>query len=104
MVSNFPHLFAAPEELCSRPEKTLQVEGFGERMLDRVREAFCGIQGHDSLLKFQRDRMFLKCLSCGHESPGWDLNRTPPTVVARADTRRVALVRRPQLISARRTA
>jgi hypothetical protein len=104
MVSNFPHLFAAPEELSSHPEKTLQVEGFGERMLDRVREAFCGLRGHDSLLKFQRDRMFLKCVSCGHESTGWDVKRTPPTVVTRADAPRVALVRRPQLISARRTA
>lgn len=96
-------LFVAPDEFISRPEQTPQAEGFGERVLDRVREAFCGLHGHDSLLQFQQDRMFLKCVSCGHESPGWELNETPPTVVARADTRRQALVR-PQLISARRIA
>jgi hypothetical protein len=49
----------------------------GERVLDGLREAYCGIHGHDSLLQFEVDRMFLKCTSCGHESPGWDLNKAP---------------------------
>jgi hypothetical protein len=103
MVSNFPRLFAVPDEVTSRPEQPPQAEGFG--VLDRIREAFCGLHGHDSLLQFEHERMFLKCVSCGHESPGWELNETPPTpmVVARADTRRQALGR-PQLISARRIA
>ena len=103
MVSNFPRLFVEPDEFASRPEQTPQAEGFGERVLDRVREAFCGLHGHDNLLQFQQDRMFLKCVSCGHESPGWELNEARPTVVARADASRQALVR-PQLISARRIA
>src|SRR6266567_4294126 len=101
MVGNCPRLFVAPEEMTARPEQTTEAEGFGERVLDRVREAFCGLHGHDSLLQFQQDRMFLKCVSCGHESPGWALNETPPTVVARADNRRLALARR-QLIGERR--
>ena len=106
MVGNFPRLFAASDEFTSRPEQAPQAEWFGERVLDRVREAFCGLHGHDSVLQFQQDRMFLKCFSCGHESPGWELNETPPTVVASADHRRLALVG-PQLdvsLSARRIA
>jgi hypothetical protein len=103
MVSNFPRLFVAPDEFTSRPEQTPQAEGFGERVLDRVREAFCGLHGHDSMLQFQQERMFLKCVSCGHESPGWELNETPPTPLAHAEPRRQALVR-PQLIGARRIA
>ena len=103
MVSNSPRCLVVTDDFTPRPEQTAQTEGFGERMLDRFREAFCGLQGHDSLLQFKRDRMFLKCVSCGHESPGWDLNETPPTVVAQADTRRLAIVR-PQLMDARRIA
>jgi hypothetical protein len=103
MVSSFPRLFAAPDEGMSRPEQTAQAEAFRERVLDRVREAFCGLHGHDNLLQFRQDRMFLKCFSCGHESPGWELNETPPTIVAHADSERLALVR-PQLISERRIA
>jgi len=87
----------------SCPEQTPQAERFGERVLDLVREAFCGLHGHDSLLQFKRDRMFLKCVSCGHESPGWELNETPPTIVAQADPRRLGLARR-QLVSVRRIA
>jgi hypothetical protein len=97
MVSNFPRLFVAPDAITEEP----QTEGLGERVLDRVREAFCALHGHDNLMQFQQERMFLKCASCGHESPGWELNRTPPTVVARVD--RQAQVPS-QLVSERRIA
>jgi hypothetical protein len=87
----------------SPPEQTPQAEGLGERVFDLVREAFCGLHGHDTLLQFKRRRMFLKCVSCGHESPGWELNEKPPTIVAQADPRRLSLARR-QLVNARRIA
>jgi hypothetical protein len=102
MVSNFPRLFVAAEEAPLSAEIP-QAEGFSGRVIDRVREAFCGLHGHDSLLQFQQDRMFLKCASCGHESPGWELNETPPTVVARVENRVQAVVRT-QFIEARRIA
>jgi hypothetical protein len=103
MVSTFPRVFSAPDDVASRPEQAPQADGFGERVFDRVREAFCGLHGHDSLLQFKHDRMFLKCVSCGHESPGWELNQTPPTIVAHADPRRLSLAR-PQLVSSHRIA
>lgn len=102
MVSNYPHPMVSSEGFSTTGENS-HGEGLGERMLDRIRQAFCGLHGHDALLQFEHDRMFLKCVSCGHESPGWELNETPPTVSVRGDARRHALVR-PQLISARRVA
>jgi hypothetical protein len=51
-------------------------------VMDRVREIFCGIHGHEHLLQFQADRMYLRCLSCGHESSGWKLNEARPIVTA----------------------
>jgi hypothetical protein len=74
-------------------------------VFDRVRQAFCGLHGHDSLLQFEQDRMYLKCVSCGHESHGWELADTPrPTLISmRSEVRRSALVHR-QLVSARRIA
>lgn len=73
------------------------------RVFDRVRQTFCGLHGHDSLLQFQQGRMYLKCVSCGHESPGWELTEAPPTIAVREGIRRPALVR-PQLVGARRAA
>jgi hypothetical protein len=78
-------------------------DGFGPTVFERVRQVFCGIHGHDNLMQFEQDRMFLKCVSCGHESPGWELTETPPTLRIRGDARRHALPR-PQLVSVRRIA
>jgi hypothetical protein len=104
MVSNFPGLFPPSDEIRSHLEQTAEVEGLGERMLDRIREAFCGLHGHDNLLQFKHDRMFLKCVSCGHESPGWELNETPPTVVAQVENHMRQPLIRPQLVDVRRIA
>ncbi len=46
-------------------------------VIDRIGQLLCGIQGHDEMLEFDGTRMFLRCLNCGHESPGWDVRRRP---------------------------
>ena len=100
MVTNYPHPVASDAGIAGTNEEA-HVEGF--RVIDRLHQMFCGLHGHDNLLQFEQDRMFLKCASCGHETPGWSLNEAPPTVTIRGDARRHALVR-PQLISVRRIA
>ena len=102
MVSNFPHLFTDPEEGAKHEAARQAEQHLGEKVLDRVREAFCALHGHDNMLHFEHDRMFLKCSSCGHESPGWELNERPP-VVARAESKRKPLVQ-PHLVGERRIA
>ncbi len=77
--------------------------GVMARLLDRVRQALCGLHGHDTLLQFEQDRMFLRCVSCGHETTGWELTEAPPTVTVRGDARRHVIIR-PKLVSARRIA
>src|SRR5262245_33631223 len=101
MVTNYPHTIASHDEATR--EADANVDGFGGRVMDRLRQVYCGLHGHDSLLQFEQDRMFLRCVSCGHETPGWELNETPPTVTLRGDARRHRLVR-PQLVSARKIA
>lgn len=77
-------------------------------ILDWIRQTVCGMHGHDSLLQFEQERMFLKCASCGYETPGWELNEARPVasvqadVEVRADRRQVAM--RPHLIGERRVA
>jgi hypothetical protein len=72
-------------------------------LIGRFRQLFCGLHGHDRLLQFERDRLFLKCVSCGQESPGWELKDVPPPVAQRSDARRPALVAH-HLIGERRVA
>lgn len=101
MVTNYPHQMTAHEGM--RTTAGAPTGGFA-RMMDMLRQAFCGLRGHDTLLHFEDERMSLRCVSCGHETPGWELNEVPPTVTVRGDARRHVLVTRPQLISERRIA
>ena len=38
---------------------------------DRVRQAWCGLGGHAMMMHFEPRRLSLKCMSCGHTTPGW---------------------------------
>ena len=102
MVTNGPQSMASREGLRTTSAPA-QEEGFGVRMLDWLRQAFCSLHGHDTMLHFQQERMSLRCVSCGHETPGWSLDKVPPTVRFRGDTRRLS-ISRPQLVSGRRIA
>ena len=102
MVTNFPHSILSDRGIRTATDE-VQADAFGVRVFDWLRHLYCGLHGHDSLLQFKHDRMFLKCASCGHETPGWALTETPPTVTLRADGRRHILAR-PQLISSRKIA
>jgi hypothetical protein len=62
-------------------------------MVDWVRQVACGLHGHDQMLQFAKDRMFLKCVTCGYESPGWELTEPQPVVTVAGDRRRHALAR-----------
>ena len=80
------------------------LDGLGARVFDRLHQMMCGLHGHDTMLQFEQDRMFLRCQSCGHETPGWDLNEAPPSITTAAAEEHRRPVARPHLISARRIA
>lgn len=79
------------------------VIGIRGGVVDRVRQMWCGLHGHDALLQFEQERMFLRCVSCGHETPGWDLKETPPIPTQQAEPHAPAIMQ-PQLVSVRRVA
>jgi hypothetical protein len=101
MVTRYPRHAEADAMVVTRPEA---VGGIGTRVLDWVRQTYCGLHGHDNMLHFERDRLFLQCVSCGRQTPGWELNETPrPVVTVRAEPH-AHRVMRPHLVSARRIA
>jgi hypothetical protein len=102
MVTNYPSIASHNDRLRATVGDASE-DTFAGRVMDRLRQMFCGLHGHDTMLHFEQERMSLRCVSCGHETPGWELNEVPPTVTMRGDARRHALAR-PQLINARRIA
>ena len=43
-----------------------------------LHSALCGIHGHDPLLQVDSGRIFLRCTTCGHETPGWSTSERGP--------------------------
>jgi hypothetical protein len=101
MVTNYPQM-ATHGRLRAATAGT-QSQGLGGRLLAWLGQAYCGLHGHDTVMRFEEERMSLRCVSCGHETPGWELNEARPTVTMRGDSRRHAL-KRPQLVDERRIA
>lgn len=103
MVTYYPHRVESGQGFETGTVTYQADDGLATRMLTQVRQTFCGMHGHDALVQFERDRMFLRCISCGHESPGWALDETPPRrAKVREEARRPA--RSPQLVGVRRLA
>ena len=102
MVTNYPQSIAPRQGMRTTADQG-QADGLSGRMFDWLRQTLCGWHGHDTLLHFERERISLRCASCGHETPGWALDEAPPTVTIRSDAHR-HVPARPQLVSARRIA
>lgn len=39
----------------------------------RLSQWLCALRGHDAVLHFKGTRVVMRCYSCGHESPGWEI-------------------------------
>lgn len=91
MVTNYPQQLAAAAEITF--EKTSVVVGRG---MARLGQWFCGVRGHDSVLHFEGKRVMMRCTSCGHDTPGWEINGRGPRKRFDGDARRHAL--KPKLV------
>jgi hypothetical protein len=47
------------------------------RIAQSIRQAVCGLLGHNQVLVFGRDRLSLRCVDCGRETPGWTIGGPP---------------------------
>jgi hypothetical protein len=89
MIKSPGHTLAARSFL---PADAGEQTGAIERMLKRIQVVVCALHGHDSVVQYERNRLFLLCTSCGHETKGWEV--TPAALVR---------TRRPEATPARRT-
>jgi hypothetical protein len=85
MVTNLQDVAARP--VTASPDGT-PVRGLWSRAIGQLQSAVCGLHGHDPLLQFEEGRVFLKCTSCGFETPGWETGERPPRLRFEGDARR----------------
>ena len=66
-----------------------QAEDRLARWLRQLRRLSCALlRRHDEFLQFEKNRLSLRCISCGYETPGWVLDRKTPLVRFPVERRR----------------
>lgn len=99
MVTNYPQRLTAT---TTRGMEAQATESLMNRAVTRVGQLLCGVRGHDSVLHFEGKRVMMRCTSCGHDSPGWEVSGRAPRQRYEGDSRRHVLV--PQRLVFRKTA
>jgi hypothetical protein len=98
MVTNYPQRLTA----TTNGIETGGAASFLNRLTVRVGQWLCAMRGHDSVLHFEGNRVMMRCTSCGHDSPGWEISGRGPRQRYEGDRRRHVLV--PQRLVLRKTA
>jgi hypothetical protein len=97
MVTNYPQQLTASAGVHAQHGESVM-----NRAASRVSQFFCGLRGHDAVLHFEGKRVNMRCTSCGHDTPGWDVSGRGPRPRYEGDARRHALT--PHRLVLRKTA
>ena len=98
MVTNYPQRLTATTTM----EGAQAAGSTMNRAIVRVSQLLCGLRGHDSVLHFEGKRVMMRCTSCGHDSPGWEVSGRAPRQRYEGDARRHVLA--PRRLVLRKTA
>ena len=100
MVTNYPQQLAASADVDRAGSDRVvhdHTDSAVARAMSRLGQLYCGLRGHDAVLHFEGSRVNMRCTSCGHDTPGWEVSGRAPQTRYAGDARRHALVR-PQLV------
>jgi hypothetical protein len=93
MVTNYPQQLSAAADVTSRDTK----ESLFSRFATKVGQVLCGLHGHDAILHFEGKRVMMRCTSCGHDTPGWEVSGQGPRQRFEGDAHR-HLLNKPRLV------
>ena len=82
MVTNYPQQLTASAAPASTTANVVA------RTLGRLGQFVCGLRGHDAVLHFEGKRVNMRCTSCGHDTPGWEISERGPRRRYEGDARR----------------
>ena len=93
MVTNYPQQLTATG--VDRESVGIAVVA---RAITRLGQLFCGMRGHDAVLHFAANRVMMRCTSCGHDTPGWEISGRGPRKRFDGDARRHLMTPAPRLV------
>jgi hypothetical protein len=83
MVTNYPQQLTATAGVEAHT-----VGGLMNRAVAKLGQLLCGMRGHDAVLHFEGKRVMMRCTSCGHDTPGWEVSGRAPRQRFEGDARR----------------
>jgi hypothetical protein len=90
MVTNYPQQLTATTEV---PGVAAVESGLFARTIARLGQAVCGFRGHDAVLHFEGKRVMMRCTTCGHDTPGWEISGKGPRRRFDGDARRLKVAK-----------
>jgi len=100
MITNYAEQLSTTNE-TSAPAA---IEGVMSRVASRLSQTFCGLSGHDSVMHFEGPRVMMRCTSCGHDTPGWEVSGRGPRRRFEGDAKRHQLGSGRDLVGLRKSA
>ncbi|HET7216458.1 MAG TPA: hypothetical protein VFJ02_00360 [Vicinamibacterales bacterium] len=94
MVTNYPQQLSAAADVTAHDTKEGSLLG---RFATKIGQVLCGLRGHDAVLHFEGRRVMMRCTSCGHDTPGWEVSGQGPRQRFAGDARR-HLLNKPRLV------
>jgi hypothetical protein len=89
---------ANPARLTTAPSVTATAASAWARLTRWIQHTWCVINGgHYKVLHTEPDRMALRCVACGHTSPGWEVGSPRVARSMPSDPERLRVVRRPMV-------
>jgi hypothetical protein len=83
MVTNYPQQLVAAAELTVERTGNILAQS-----VTRFGQVLCGLRGHEAVLHYEGKRVMMRCTSCGHDSPGWEITGRGPRKRFDGDARR----------------
>jgi len=102
MVTNYLQPFVRTDNGGSTADAAST--GLMSRLASRMSQALCGLSGHDTVLHFEGSRVMMRCTSCGHDTPGWEVSGRGPRRRFDGDAARHKLSNKPRLVILRKSA
>jgi hypothetical protein len=93
MVTNYPQQLTATG--VGREGTT---DALVARAVLKLGQLLCGIRGHDTVMHFEAKRVLMRCTSCGHDTPGWEIADRGPRRRLEGDALRHRLTTTPHLV------
>ena len=77
----FCSLSGAPPLTPLREPRIARFASYGAgHFMGFLRRLLCAVRGHEDYLHFEKNRVCLQCVACGHESPGWTVESRRPVL------------------------